>query len=83
MIEQYKGSKGYSPTFETKVPESAEELVEILHSYKIDVKSDTERSITMKANNEADITVKLRPYVKTYEGEKKSFFDKIRSILKR
>ena len=83
MIEQYKESKGYSPTFETKVPESADELVEILHSYKIDVKSDTELSITMKTDSEADITVKLRPYVKTHEGEKKSFFDKIRSILKR
>lgn len=82
MIEQYKGSKGYSPTFETKVPESAEELVEILHSYKIDVKSDTERSITMEADGEADTTVKLRSYVKTYEGERKSFFDKIRSVFK-
>ena len=83
MIEQYKGSKGYSPTFETKVPESADELVEILHSYKIDVKSDTERSITMEADGEADTTVKLRSYVKTHEGGNKSFFDKIRSILKR
>ena len=82
MVEQYQENKGYSPAVETKIPETTDELIEILKSYKIDEKKDRDYSLKMTNNDD----VKINSFIKTnfVEDEpKKSFFGKVRSIFKK
>ena len=82
MVEQYQENKGYSPAVETKIPETTDELIEILKSYKIDEKKDRNYSLTVP-NNEY---VRISPFIKTNVVEdepKNSFFGKVRSIFKK
>ena len=82
MVEQYQENKGYSPAVETKIPETTDELIEILKSYKIDEKKD--RNYSLKVTNNDN--VRISSFIKTniVEDEpKKSFFDKVRSTFKK
>ena len=82
MVEQYQENKGYSPAVETKIPETTDELIEILKSYKIDEKKDRDYSLKMTS----DDNVSIKSFIKTNDVEdepKKSFFDKVRSIFKK
>lgn len=82
MVEQYQENKGYSPAVETKIPETTDELIEILNSYKIDEKKDRNYSLKITSNN----NVSINSFIKTNDVEdepKKSFFDKVRSIFKK
>ena len=82
MVEQYQENKGYSPAVETKIPETTDELIEILKSYKIDEKKDRNYSLRVTNND----NVSINSFIKTnfVENEpKKSFFDKVRSIFKK
>ena len=82
MVEQYQENKGYSPAVETKIPETTDELIEILKSYKIDEKKD--RNYSLKVTNNDNVSI--NSFIKTnfVEDEpKKSFFDKVRSIFKK
>ena len=82
MVEQYQENKGYSPAVETKIPETTDELIEILKSYKIDEKKDRDYSLKMSSDDD----VKINSFIKTNDVEdepKKSFFDKVRSIFKK
>ena len=82
MVEQYQENKGYSPAVETKIPETTDELVEILKSYKIDEKKD--RNYSLKVTNNDNVSI--NSFIKTnfVENEpKKSFCGKVRSIFKK
>ena len=82
MVEQYQENKGYSPAVETKIPETTDELIEILKSYKIDEKKDRDYSLKIAS----DDNVRINSFIKTNDVEdepKKSFFDKVRSIFKK
>ena len=82
MVEQYQENKGYSPSVETKIPETTDELIEILKSYKIDEKKDRDYSLKMSSDDD----VKINSFIKTnfVEDEpKKSFFGKVRSAFKK
>ena len=82
MVEQYQENKGYSPAVETKIPETTDELIEILKSYKIDEKKDRDYSLKMTNNDD----VKINSFIKTnfVEDEpKKSFFGKVRRTFKK
>ena len=82
MVEQYQENKGYSPAVETKIPETTDELIEILKSYKIDEKKDRDYSLKMTNNDD----VKINSFIKTNDvGDepKKSFFGKVRSAFKK
>ena len=82
MVEQYQENKGYSPAVETKIPETTDELIEILKSYKIDEKKDRDYSLKISSDDD----VKINSFIKTnfVEDEpKKSFFDKVRSTFKK
>lgn len=82
MVEQYQENKGYSPAVETKIPETTDELIEILKSYKIDEKKDRDYSLKMTS----DDNVSINSFIKTNDVEdepKKSFFDKVRSTFKK
>ena len=82
MVEQYQENKGYSPAVETKIPETTDELIEILKSYKIDEKKDRDYSLKMSSDDD----VKINSFIKTNDvGDepKKSFFGKVRSIFKK
>ena len=83
MVEQYQENKGYSPAVETKIPETTDELIEILKSYKIDEKKD--RNYSLKISSDDD-DVKINSFIKTNDvGDepKKSFFGKVRSAFKK
>ena len=83
MVEQYQENKGYSPAVETKIPETTDELIEILKSYKIDEKKDRDYSLKISSD---DDDVKINSFIKTNDvGDepKKSFFGKVRSIFKK
>ena len=82
MVEQYQENKGYSPAVETKIPETTDELIEILKSYKIDEKKDRDYSLKITS----DDNVRINSFIKTnfVEDEpKKSFFGNVRSIFKK
>ena len=82
MVEQYQENKGYSPAVETKIPETTDELIEILKSYKIDEKKDRDYSLKITS----DENVGINSFIKTNSVEdepKKSFFGKVRSIFKK
>ena len=84
MVEQYQENKGYSPAVETKIPETTDELIEILKSYKIDEKKD--RNYSLKVTNNYNDIVSINSFIKTNDvGDepKKSFFGKVRSIFKK
>ena len=83
MVEQYQENKGYSPAVETKIPETTDELIEILKSYKIDEKKDRDYSLKISSD---DDDVKINSFIKTNDvGDepKKSFFGKVRSAFKK
>lgn len=84
MVEQYKEKKGYEPTSEIAIPENSEQLVEILKTYKIDDKNKTQLFVGV---NEA-VALPVSAYSvdvaeSNEEGNKKGFFDKVRSIFKK
>ena len=82
MVEQYQENKGYSPAVETKIPETTDELIEILKSYKIDEKKDRDYSLKISSDDD----VKINSFIKTNDvGDepKKSFFGKVRSTFKK
>lgn len=88
MIEQYQDKYGISPTHKTEIPNTTEELIEILKSYKID---DSEDRSYITLDNESTVpvgTIVQNPIpVGTQENnqeeKKTSFFDKVRSVFKK
>ena len=73
MIEKYKEYNNESPTCETKIPETSEELIEILKKmYKIENKT------TLDNEN-----FELSNYKVSRKISKKGFFDRIRSVFKK
>ena len=94
MVEQYQENKGYSPAVETKIPETTDELIEILKSYKIDEKKDRDYSLKITSDENVGINSFIKTnfvedepkksfFGKVRSAFKKSFFDKVRSIFKK
>lgn len=81
MVEQYKAKKGYEPTSEITIPESSEQLVEILKTYKINEKNKTDLYI-----DGSNIAIPVEAYSEDKSMKKKepkkSFFSKVRSVFK-
>ncbi|MBQ9884393.1 MAG: hypothetical protein IJM43_08085 [Bacteroidaceae bacterium] len=78
MIEQYKDKKGVSPALTTKIPESTEELVELLKSYNINATKET----SVKLSSNQDILISNHTYLPE-KNVKKGFISKVRSIFKK
>ena len=76
MIEQYKEKKNVSPTKESEIPKTAEDLVSILHSYEITNKNET----TVIGSSE--LTLPVNHYAVTHK-QKKSVFERVKSIFKK
>lgn len=84
MVEQYTEVKSYSPAIETKIPETTEELIEILKSYKVDEKGDNSGYTLSILDGDPDKAVEINNYKVTNNNEpQKGFFKKIRSIFKK
>ena len=87
MIEQYQEKYKVSPTHETYIPNTTEELIEILKSFKIDDSKDGNYIITMNDNSVVPINsivqVPVNKQEKGSEEKKSSFFDKVRSVFKK
>ena len=86
MIEQYKDKKGVTPIVESKIPTTSEELLDVLKSFKIDEENKSSYSIINSVEN-ADLAVGETLPLASYKAvpniePKKSFFEKVRSILK-
>ena len=86
MVEQYKEKKGYSPVIERVIPETTEELVELMKTYKVDTKRKNDSSNVFTVSMDASsVSLPVDPFVTSNEhkAEKKSFFDKVRSVFKK
>lgn len=83
MIEEYSEKIGNSPAVEIKVPESAEELVEVLKTYKPDCGNEAAvASFTVSDSMGVSLPVGHFTYEEPAE-KKPSFFDKVRSVFSR
>lgn len=81
MVEQYKEKNDHSPVNVTEVPQTSEELVNVLKTFKIAPKSETAVSLT---NGMTPVDLPVNVFKATNEGEKKhGFFSKVRSIFKK
>ena len=87
LVEEYKNIKGYTPTLTSEIPTTSEELISLLKSYII--KEDTKLNASgdvIKGSVSLDyenVVLPVGNYKRNTGETKKSFFDKIRSILKK
>lgn len=80
MVEQYKEKNGFTPLVTSEIPNNAEELLQILKSYKIDEKKEG----GYIALTDSQIISEIPAYTFDSQVEKKpSFFSKIRSVFKK
>ena len=78
MIEQYKNKKGYSPVINNYIPNTSKELLSIIKSYEV---SDKDKDYSLLLADSEDVNVDS--YVRSNKNKnKRSFFDKVRSIFK-
>lgn len=77
MIEQYQTKKGVSPAITTKIPQTSEELVSLLQSYK----EDTNANAVFVGSVETEAVVSKYKLSSNDSTPKKRFFEKVRSIF--
>ena len=78
MVHQYTEKKGYSPAIKVEVPETAEELVSLLKTYK---PNDDKNGYAL---TNSTLSFDVPAYEADPKVEKKSgFFSKIRSVFKK
>lgn len=78
MIEEYNAKKQVNPTVTIEIPNTTDELISLLNTYKIDEKITNSFSLSV---NNMDVSV---PTYKATDSEKKTgFFGKIRNVLKK
>ena len=77
FIDQYKEKNGYSPANEIDVPQTVDELIALLKTYKVDDKAPR---VTLSQGNIT--TTEISGYKIDPKVEKKiGFFDRVRSII--
>ena len=91
MIEKYQEKYGQSPVRTTEVPQTTDELIEVLNSYTINEKKP-ENQVFLRLNDglndgtiRENVELPVPEYVKQPDTEEKQprFFDKVRTIFKR
>ena len=85
MIEQYKEKyEGDTPTLEIDLPETTDELIEILNSYRtVENKDGKARAIIIDGEGEnLEVPSFRKDNVVANQEPKQSFFNKVRSVLK-
>lgn len=81
MVAQYSEKNGYSPVVKTEIPESAEDLVAILKTYKV---NENKKDGYILTSNTSNASFDVLPYQVDPQVEKKNgFFSKIRSVFKK
>lgn len=80
MVEQYQEKNGANPVISTEIPQTSEELVQILKSYKIDEKK---KGAYVTSINSVELPVSGYVMDNSIGEKKQSFFDKIRSAFKK
>ena len=87
MIEQYQEKYEVSPAHETYIPNTTEELIEILKSFKIDDSKDgsyiINNNTALPVGSIVQVPVPVNKQDKGSEEKKSSFFDKVRSVFKK
>ena len=80
LVEQYKEKKGFSPAITTTIPETSEELVATLKTFRAKTKGGETSKITFTDESDYDVDFYHKePQVE----EKPSFFQRIRSVFKK
>ena len=82
LIDEYRNKKGKNPTHTTKIPQTSEELLEILDTYKIDTKKG-EGEIVFSQGAVPIQTSHFKVSDEEGEGKKPWLLTKIRSIFKK
>ena len=82
LIDEYRNKKGKNPTHTTKIPQTSEELLEILDTYKIDTKKG-EGEIVFSQGTVPIQTSHFKVSDEEGEGKKPWLLTKIRSIFKK
>ena len=89
MVEEYKCKKGKDIVVDTKIPETSEELLQLIRNYKTDEKKgngfiiqsfDGNVPETSTPNTTIELPVASYKFEKPAE-EKKGFFEKVRSVF--
>lgn len=84
MIDEYREKNGISPTVESKIPETSEELLGILKTYSKNEKAGSYTLTTSSFTTGMD-DVSLEIYTNAptpnSPAKKESFFDKVRSVF--
>lgn len=82
MVEQYKEKKGVSPLNKSEIPQTAEELVALLKTFKIEEDKNGTPSNNFIVSAETPFEVPVASYKVDPKVEKKpGFFKRIRSIF--
>lgn len=81
MIEQYKEKYETSPAMETGIPQTTDELIEVLNSYLPDTKSGDEKGDTLSEDEVSSLVVPHFKKINIPADKKPGFFDKVRSIF--
>lgn len=83
MVDEYTEKKGYSPVIETKIPETSEELLEIMKKYEPS-KNASSSYVTLSATNSSsavDLPIVQYTASNNVDTSRKSFFEKVRSVF--
>lgn len=88
MVEQYKAKKGFSPAIVSTVPNTSEDLLSTLKSFKIDEKKNSDYTLSViNASNSVDSDIVVPNFKRTNSEENsktsKGFFEKVRSVFKK
>ena len=80
LIVEYKDKVGKNPTNDIKIPANSNDLIEMLKSYVIDDNRNVEYKITLSEPNDI-IAAPSYTLSNISNNQKKSFFEKVRSIF--
>lgn len=84
MVSEYTEAKGYSPRFDTVIPDTSSELVGIMRSYKVEAGSSSIRVLDEGEEVPLAVSSISVPQAVRQNGEdtgKRRFFEKIRTIF--
>lgn len=80
MVEEYKKKKEVSPTMESKIPTTSDELVELLKTYK-PKPTESENMFSVSFSNATSADIPVGSFKAENTSKPKSFFDKVRSVF--
>lgn len=81
MVAQYKKERNESPTTTISIPNTIEELLDLMKSYEEVIDSNKKQRYLLNIDGSEDEPLETPIYMHKPVEKKKSFFDKIRSVI--